>query len=113
MRDAWWDNGDIPFLLDGIHTDRGYEGTDEYQPLGSTTAQPAGLYAEFRRQSDDLASNATNQSSTRRQGKLIPPMGFACARGRQNRKLCVASKCPLITFAVRLVHIQRGHYSLM
>ena len=33
--DGWWDSEDIPVLTKSIQTGRGYEGTDEYQPLGS------------------------------------------------------------------------------
>jgi hypothetical protein len=32
--DGWWDSEDIPFLTKAIRSGRGYEGTDEYQPLG-------------------------------------------------------------------------------
>lgn len=32
--DGWWDSEDIPVLTKSIQTGRGYEGTDEYQPLG-------------------------------------------------------------------------------
>jgi hypothetical protein len=34
VRDAWWDSEDIPFLEAAIRTGHGYEGTDEYAPLG-------------------------------------------------------------------------------
>jgi hypothetical protein len=33
-RDTWWDSGDVPFIADSIGTGHGYEGTDEYAPLG-------------------------------------------------------------------------------
>jgi 6-pyruvoyl-tetrahydropterin synthase related domain len=33
--DCWWDSEDIPVLAGGIHSGNGYEGTDEYQPVGS------------------------------------------------------------------------------
>jgi hypothetical protein len=36
VHDAWWDSEDIPVLVAGIHSGHGYEGTDEYQPLGSS-----------------------------------------------------------------------------
>jgi hypothetical protein len=32
--DGWWDSEDVPVLTQSIQTGRGYEGTDEYQPLG-------------------------------------------------------------------------------
>jgi hypothetical protein len=31
---AWWDSEDIPVLRQGIANDHGFEGTDEYDPLG-------------------------------------------------------------------------------
>jgi len=34
VNDGWWDSEDIPVLTRGIKSGRGYEGTDEYQPLG-------------------------------------------------------------------------------
>jgi hypothetical protein len=34
VNDGWWDSADIPVLMWGIQSGRGYEGTDEYQPLG-------------------------------------------------------------------------------
>jgi hypothetical protein len=36
VNDAWWDSEDIPMLKTGIRTGHGYEGTDEYQPLGAS-----------------------------------------------------------------------------
>jgi predicted RNA-binding Zn ribbon-like protein len=34
VKDAWWDSEDIPVLTKAIQAGVGYEGTDEYQPLG-------------------------------------------------------------------------------
>jgi hypothetical protein len=34
VRDAWWDSADIPLLQAAIRTGHGYEGTEEYAPLG-------------------------------------------------------------------------------
>jgi hypothetical protein len=34
VNDGWWDSEDIPVLTRAIQSGRGYEGTDEYQPLG-------------------------------------------------------------------------------
>jgi hypothetical protein len=32
--DGWWDSADVPTIANAIHTGRGYEGTDEYTPMG-------------------------------------------------------------------------------
>jgi hypothetical protein len=34
VRDAWWDSCDAPFIAEEISSAHGYEGTDEYSPLG-------------------------------------------------------------------------------
>jgi hypothetical protein len=34
VRNAWWDSEDIPALVAAIHSGRGYDGTDEYAPVG-------------------------------------------------------------------------------
>ena len=34
VQKAWWDSEDIPVLLDAIANDQGFEGTDEYDPVG-------------------------------------------------------------------------------
>src|SRR5262249_24534842 len=31
---AWWDSEDIPVLEEAIRNDQGYEGVDEYDPIG-------------------------------------------------------------------------------
>jgi hypothetical protein len=35
---AWWDSEDIPVLREAIASDQGFEGTDEYDPLGDDHA---------------------------------------------------------------------------
>jgi hypothetical protein len=44
-KDAWWDSADVPFLIKAIHTGFGYEGTDEYQPLGGSRYELPGTDA--------------------------------------------------------------------
>jgi 6-pyruvoyl-tetrahydropterin synthase related domain len=34
ISDTWWDADGVPTMLDAIQTGQGYEGTDEYAPLG-------------------------------------------------------------------------------
>jgi hypothetical protein len=46
VSNAWWDSEDIPVLTAGIRTGHGYEGTDEYQPLGSSRYDLPGVDSE-------------------------------------------------------------------
>jgi hypothetical protein len=34
IQDTWWDSEDVPALVKAIHSDQGYEGVDEYTPMG-------------------------------------------------------------------------------
>ena len=61
VKDAWWDSEDIPMLIAAIHSQRGYEGTDEYQPLGCDRYQ---LPGQLPASADNNDSSNFEQSST-------------------------------------------------
>jgi 6-pyruvoyl-tetrahydropterin synthase related domain len=63
VRDAWWDSEDIPVLIAAIHSQHGYEGTDEYQPLGSDRYQLPG----------QPPASADNDDSPNLDESAIPP----------------------------------------
>ncbi len=42
-RDAWWDSEDVTLLEAAIHSGHGYEGTDEYAPIGCDRYNLPGL----------------------------------------------------------------------
>jgi hypothetical protein len=70
VRDAWWDSCDAPFIAGEISTGHGYEGTDEYSPMGSDRTDlilsdpayaPSGRIAEFDAKSGEIVPAAAVQ----------------------------------------------------
>jgi 6-pyruvoyl-tetrahydropterin synthase related domain len=55
VKDGWWDSEDIPVLAKAIQAGIGYEGTDEYQPLGCDRYELPGTSADGER----IAKSAT------------------------------------------------------
>jgi hypothetical protein len=66
IRDAYWDDQDVPAIANAISSHRGYEGTDEYAPTGLTrlnlpgnpddTERPAGISLDPAPQFEELRS---------------------------------------------------------
>jgi hypothetical protein len=44
--DAWWDTEDVTLLAAAIHSSHGYEGTDEYAPIGCDRYSLPGMIAD-------------------------------------------------------------------
>ena len=60
VSDCWWDSEDISFLATGIRSGHGYEGTDEYQPLGASRYDLPGVDAD----GEAIAAKAVPQLAT-------------------------------------------------
>jgi len=105
--DGWWDSADVPTIADAIHTGRGYEGTDEYTPLGgdryelpgdpddterlqSVSAVPAERIAEFDSDS----------------GAIAPATGvdLKISRWSPERRELAADTATDVTLAVKLLN---------
>jgi hypothetical protein len=57
VQGTWWDSEDIPVLMNAIRTQHGYEGTDEYEPLGSDRYQLPGQPPASADDSDQSSLN--------------------------------------------------------
>ncbi len=105
VRDAYWDDQDVPSIAAAIASRRGYEGTDEYAPIGltrldlpgnpddterpaSVSPNPVPMFEKF-----DHASNA-----------LEPAAGIRLhvERWTAERKMFTAESATPVTLALRL-----------
>jgi hypothetical protein len=83
VEDTWWDSEDIPVLAAGIRSGHGYEGTDEYQPLGcdryQLPGQPSALAAISDTQGASLngAANAPTPTISKidAESGAVTPLG--------------------------------------
>jgi hypothetical protein len=64
VKDAWWDSEDIPVLEEGIRSGHGYEGTDEYQPLGCDRYQLPGQAPASADDSEVPSTSLTESAET-------------------------------------------------
>ena len=106
IRDAYWDDQDVPSIAAAISSHRGYEGTDEYAPIGlirldlpgnpDDTERPAGISPDPAPQFEELRS-AT--------GAPVPAAGIRLNvdRSSAERKAFTEESAAPVTLALRLV----------
>ena len=115
VKDAWWDSEDIPVLAGGINSGHGYEGTDEYQPLGCDRYQLPGEPSATADPSDGIASfaDASAPPPTPRiakldteSGEVVPATGgrLEVERWDSERKTFSVESPAQATLALRLLN---------
>ena len=106
-RDAIWDSSDISSIAEAIHSARGYEGTDEYAPIGCDRYQFPG------NPDDDERPVGVSPDPAPRVAKLDPDSGGVVpATGvrlhtqvwTSERRVVTAESAEAVTLAVRLVN---------
>lgn len=92
VRHAWWDSEDIPVLQQAIENDEGFEGTDEYDPIGDdhTNLPEKSVRVKLLR--------GTEKSGAAPDGKIHVEQWFA-----DKKELRVTSRQPL-RVALRLLN---------
>jgi len=104
VKDAWWDTQDAPFVLAAIHSGRGYEGTDEYQPNGDDRSELPG--------NPDPATRADDASPTTAQpveevdadgGAFVPDPGARVELWSAQRKSFTSESFMPVTLALKLL----------
>jgi hypothetical protein len=96
---AWWDDEDVPFIADAISSGHGYEGTDEYMPLGSDRYELPGNPDETTRP-DDVSSELAPRIARvdPASPKIVPVMGARIHVDRwtaERRIITVESALPM------------------
>ncbi len=107
IRDAWWDSGDVPAMAEAIRSGRGYEGADEYAPVGSDRYELPGDPDDTERaegvSSVPAARIGKIDSET---GNVVPAAGVRLRIERwsaERREFEVETATP-VTLAVKLVN---------
>jgi len=72
VRDTWWDSEDIPVLMSAIRSQHGYEGTDEYEPLGSDRYQLPGQPPASADDSDESTLNESAKTAASKIATIDP-----------------------------------------
>ncbi len=105
VRDAYWDDQDVPSIAAAIDSHRGYEGTDEYAPIGLTrldlpgnpddTERPAGISPNPAPRFEELdhASNALEP---------VARIKLHVERWTAERKVFTVESATPVTLALRL-----------
>jgi 6-pyruvoyl-tetrahydropterin synthase related domain len=111
VNDGWWDSEDIPVLRQAIQAGRGYEGTDEYQPLGCDRYELPG---------SDPMGEVVGKPSPRIQEFVAPAGPFRpfdnaalhVQRWTANEKRFSTDNSAPVTLALRLLNYPGWHIQL-
>ena len=102
-KDAWWDSEDVPFLSNSIQAGFGYEGTDEYQPLGSNRYELPGTDANGVWIAPSPAPDVRQYGSSMADGKSTPPVVFHIQRWTATHRSFSAQASAPMVLALRLL----------
>jgi hypothetical protein len=104
VKDAWWDSEDVPFLETAIRSGRGYEGTDEYAPLGCDRSELPGHASETERQPPAPAPPVAKLDPA--SAEIVPArgIGLRLERSTAEEKDFTEQSTEPLTLALRLVN---------
>jgi 6-pyruvoyl-tetrahydropterin synthase-like protein len=107
VRNAWWDSADIPTIAAAIHLGHGYEGADEYAPVGSDRYELPGNPDDTERVEGVSAATAPQIGQFDSDSGAVAPVSGASIRvvqwSAERRELSAQTATP-VTLAVRLVN---------
>jgi len=105
LSDAPWDSDDVSDIAASIHAGRGYEGTDEYTPVGCDRYQLPGNPDESERPADVSAEPAPRISEIA-SGHIVPAAGVRLdlQAWTSTHRIFTADSEQAVTLAPRLVN---------
>lgn len=102
-KDAWWDSEDVPFLRNSIQAGFGYEGTDEYQPLGSNRYELPGTDPNGVWIASTPAPDVRQYGAPIGDGKSVPRVTFRIQRWTATHRSFSAQASAPTVLALRLL----------
>jgi hypothetical protein len=105
-QDAWWDTEGAPDLTSAIQSAQGYEGTDEYMPIGCDRSELPGNPDPTTRAADASATPATPiEEADPGSGAIVPVKNaqIRIDRWSAERKAFSAESAVPVTLALRLL----------
>ncbi len=106
VRDAYWDDQDVPSIAAAIASRRGYEGTDEYAPIGLTRLDLPGNPDDTERPAGVSPNPAPRfEKLDRAPNALEPAAGIRLhiERWTAERKVFTAESAAPVTLALRIL----------
>ena len=110
--DAWWDSEDIGVLTAGIKTGHGYEGTDEYQPLGSSRYDLPGVSGDGESVSGPPAARVVAYAGAERDRRAGSGLKLNIERWSANSRIFSYSSPAPAVVAVRVLSYPAWHAQL-
>jgi hypothetical protein len=104
VRNAWWDSEDIPLLRNGIRSGRGYEGTDEYAPIGCDRYELPGAATDSGEALQPPAPRIAKLDPD--SGEIVPAKGarLHVERWTAERKMLTTESATPGAFVLRLLN---------
>jgi len=103
VKDGWWDSEDIPVLAKAIQAGIGYEGTDEYQPLGCDRYELPGSDADGERIAKSPTPHIEQFDSSSSDTAPVAQVNFRIQRWTANRRSFSAQASAPATLGLRLL----------
>jgi hypothetical protein len=106
VKTAWWDSADVPVVAAAIRSGNGYEGTDEYSPVGCDRYQLPGNTDDSERPPNVSSISAPPfEKVDSASGNLVPATGVRLhtEAWSAERRVFTAETAGPVTLAVRLV----------